>query len=195
MSDTEILISQIINAIIADAVNNYIKLHTPAPNPNNFRDVHAEYDNKYVHNITTKYTLDEKKIKFELLLNELKDLNEVNEVNENKEEKSNEDLEEKNSTKIPKENKINLDLRGIITVINDTQKPQNFDNINNLYADDVLIEIINTLDILSALDLENYIKNSVYLNIIEQMNDMITLGSCAQGRTNRLMQIYKSLLE
>lgn len=160
-NEIEIIISQIIESIINDAVTNYIKITTV--DTNNFRDVHTEYDSKYTHDICTKYTIQEKKDKFNILINEMQSLH--------------------------------LDLRGIQTVINDSQTPSNFDTINNLYADDVLIEIINVLEILSALDENNFNRISIYKNIIEQMNDMITLGSCPQGRTNRLMQIYKSLLE
>jgi len=84
--------------------------------------------------------------------------------------------------------KLNYISQGLILVINDTETNNNFDNITNIYADDILINII--LSIMSN-NLDD--KISIIKLINEQMDDMYNTGRCPQGRTTRLYQIYIGL--
>lgn len=79
-------------------------------------------------------------------------------------------------------------LDGIKLVVDSIQKEENYDNINKLYADDILYEICVKL-LNSPKDI---IRDTIDI-IAEQMDDMYKLGQCAQGRTTRLIQIYKCL--
>ena len=79
-------------------------------------------------------------------------------------------------------------IHGLQKVISDIETEANFDRTSDLKADDVLIEIVNLLE-----NTDKDTKSCVFLNLLEQMNDMLTSGPCPQGRTNRLMQIYKFL--
>jgi hypothetical protein len=78
--------------------------------------------------------------------------------------------------------KTNDGKRGLRLIINDIQKPANYDTTNQMYADDVLIEIYKLLD-----------KTDVIEYLEEQISDMYTSGQCPQGRVIRLYQIYSSL--
>lgn len=66
--------------------------------------------------------------------------------------------------------------------------PQNYDPSNKYYVDDILIEILEILE-------NNKDVDSIFLKflIFEQMNDMIRLGPCIQGRAHRLFQIYNAI--
>ena len=79
-------------------------------------------------------------------------------------------------------------IGGLKLVIGDTQQYPNFDPRNNIYADDILAEICVMLVEMNEND-----RNDVLKNILEQMSDMYLLGRCPQGRSTRLIQIYKSL--
>lgn len=79
-------------------------------------------------------------------------------------------------------------INGIKLVINNTQQQPNFDRVNCIYADDILAEI--------CVKLINTPENNridTLKNIAEQMADMYRLGQCPQGRSTRLIQIYKYL--
>jgi len=65
-------------------------------------------------------------------------------------------------------------------IMDDIGKPSNFDNTNNLIADDIMYLICLKLD-----------KDMLPI-FIEQLNDMNT-GLCPQGRCIRLAQIYQCL--
>jgi hypothetical protein len=84
--------------------------------------------------------------------------------------------------------KLTESTNGLQRVINDTETNFNFDMKNNLKADDILIEIIELLE-----NGDKDVKLTVYTNLLEQMNDMLNLGQCQQGRINRLIQIYNFL--
>ena len=75
-------------------------------------------------------------------------------------------------------------IMGLELIMKDTQRLSNCDNINKVYADDILAEIIVTIQ------KNPEIQPDIIKNIIEQMGDMYCLGRCSQGRTSRLFQIY-----
>ena len=79
-------------------------------------------------------------------------------------------------------------LRAINLVIKDAQLPPNYDNTNQVFADDVLAELLNLI-----ISMESG-NQKIFLGIIkEQLEDMLLLGQCPQGRTGRLLQLYSSL--
>ncbi len=71
-------------------------------------------------------------------------------------------------------------------IINDIDMPGNHSPPDNLYADIILINIIT-----DRFFIDN--RTTLIGALQEQLSDIITSGQCAQGRTNRLMQIYLSL--
>lgn len=88
--------------------------------------------------------------------------------------------------------RINIPLtaiQGVELVINNTGSSRNYDPINKVSADDILAEICWILvDREGREDITDYL-----LLLSEQMSDMYRLGQCPQGRSLRLIQIYKSL--
>ncbi len=71
-------------------------------------------------------------------------------------------------------NKINQNIR----------QPPNYDRTNNTYADDILYlvckKIAETKD------------TNILVYLAEQLSDIITSGSCAQGRNTRVFQVLFS---
>jgi hypothetical protein len=73
----------------------------------------------------------------------------------------------------------------------------NFDETNNMYADDIMAEIC------SYIMKESYSENKeriedvkkIISNINEQLSDMFLTGRCSSGRVIRLWQIYYSITE
>ncbi len=136
-------------------------------NPNTFIDVHT-FDGQWSHNITTRFDKHEKVIFFNWLIIYAKTL--------------------------PPEILSSLDMHssvmGLRLVIENTQSSSNFDPINKVYADDILSEIC---DKLVASD-DQELRQDAVRGILEQMSDMFKLGQCPQGRSSRLIQIYKTLM-
>lgn len=122
---------------------------------NSFFDVHL-FDGNWVHNITTRFTREEKCILFDWILFQI--------------------------------NELSVKSMGLELVIQKTQQYDNFDQKNNVYADDVLVEICSKL-----IKLKNEDRVDILKLLIEQMNDMYILGQCPQGRTTRLFQLYNSM--
>jgi|LakMenE01Jun11ns_1017448.scaffolds.fasta_scaffold9810697_2 hypothetical protein len=83
---------------------------------------------------------------------------------------------------------INYISPGLLLIIDDTRKINNLDTYTNVYADDILI---NILLVIMNKTVEN--KISIIKLINEQMDDMFNTGRCPQGRTTRLYQIYTGL--
>jgi hypothetical protein len=78
-------------------------------------------------------------------------------------------------------------LSNITTVVNSYQHPTNFDQTNNIHADDLLyILAIEWAHIPDKLDL----ANELYI----QFSDMST-GMCSQGRVSRLGNIANVFIE
>lgn len=75
----------------------------------------------------------------------------------------------------------------------------NYDNTNDMYADDIMAEICDYIIKESYVQddskREEKIKDikSIIMSIDEQLSDMYNTGTCAQGRVIRLYQIYKSI--
>lgn len=67
-----------------------------------------------------------------------------------------------------------------IELIIDSNK--NYDEKNDIHADDLLYWILNRID-------QSDNKKDLYTVLIEQLSDIITRGSCSQGRTSRLLQV------
>lgn len=130
---------------------------------NSFENVHV-FDGKWTHNIKTETKLEDKCLIFNNLYQELKNLG-----------------VESNS------------LNGLILVIENTQKSSNFDSVNNVYADDILVEICKKIFYPFKSDISDDKKKDVLTNIAEQLSDMYQLGRCPQGRSTRLIQIYNFL--
>ena len=76
-------------------------------------------------------------------------------------------------------------LQGLILIVENTQGSSNFDPVNNIYADDLLVEICKKISNSSE-------THDILVNIAEQLGDMYNLGQCPQGRTTRLYQLYLS---
>lgn len=140
-----------------------------------FRDVHV-YDGKWSHDIKTEVSIQEKCELFNSLYQEIKTIG--NGVD------------------------VSSALKGLVLVVENTQRPSNFDPANNIYADDILVEICKmiTIDKLvttkvgtsldeSRPELSEKMYDSL-MNVAEQLGDMYNLGQCPQGRSTRLIQIY-----
>ena len=127
------------------------------------KNVHS-YDGGIIKfNIKTKYTFDEKVAEFK----KLKSL-----------------FDEKIADKVDK--KMYLQgIKGINFIENDIQTKKNFSKKDNVYADDILMEIC-----LKINNFQDDKLNDILINIIEQMFDMLKMGRCSSGRVIRLIQIY-----
>lgn len=121
-------------------------------------DVHT-FDGQWSHDITTKFSLKDKIVAFNILYNDVKKIT----------------------------HNIN-DTSGLLLIMKDSQKISNYDSVNKLYADDILVEIFKKLIKLPKEDRIDMTKI-----LIEQTQDMFNLGQCASGRVTRLFQIYKCL--
>ena len=126
---------------------------------NTFRDVHF-YDYKWEHEfrITTKYSISHKVHLYNWL--------------------------------IPLSNEWGTSngRLGLRLVMGDTQKPPNCDQANNVYADDILCELLCVAQTLNLVQQKELV---VFLD--EQLADMIiTNGCCPQGRAQRLIQVYQA---
>jgi hypothetical protein len=79
-----------------------------------------------------------------------------------------------------------IGIQGLQAISNSIQTAANYDPSNNWYADDILAEI--------CLMLEQFynqeVINSFHDLLVSQMNEMLTGGSCSQGRCTRLIQVY-----
>ncbi len=62
-------------------------------------------------------------------------------------------------------------------ILNSIQQPGNYDNTNNVYADDLLMYLC-TLNLNDMIDI-----------ITEQLADVVISGRCPQGRCTRLIQL------
>lgn len=84
--------------------------------------------------------------------------------------------------------KLSVDTaRQAVNIIsNDIDTKNNYSNSDNLYADVILVNILS--DKFFNENISTLIKP-----LEEQLSDIVTSGQCAQGRTNRLMQIYLTL--
>lgn len=90
---------------------------------------------------------------------------------------------------------------GLDLIINSIGQHSNYDNKNDVFADDILVELCLLLaDTKRKEMLENKEEKKegketsadIINNISEQMKDMNLLGQCPQGRTTRLWQLYTS---
>jgi hypothetical protein len=76
-------------------------------------------------------------------------------------------------------------LKGLVTIIDDIGLRANYDTENSVWAEDILVEILKKT---IGSSLEN--RRDILINISEQLADMYRLGSCPQGRSTRLYQLY-----
>lgn len=123
-----------------------------------FQNIH-EYDGKWGHNIKTTTSLEDKCIIFNSLYQDMKNLGVES-----------------------------TSLQGLILVVENSQKQSNFDPINKIYSDDILVEICKKM-----VDASAEKRHDTLVNISEQLSDMYNLGQCSQGRSTRLIQIYNYL--
>ncbi len=134
-------------------------------NPNNFPDIHAVSDGKmYKYGIRTRYTISEKNIFFDCFMNAIN---------------------------MHADKRVKMyGIHGLKIIRMDAQRPQNYQSIDDVYADDVLAEICSLLS--HEQDVE-VLKTSIDI-FCEQMFDMLaTNGTCPSGRANRMIQIYMFL--
>jgi hypothetical protein len=68
-------------------------------------------------------------------------------------------------------------------IIEDINKNPNYSGSDLQRADDILFHIC--MKIFAEKD-----QNTIITNLAEQLSDIVTSGSCPQGRVNRLMQLY-----
>lgn len=124
-------------------------------NPDTFIDIHR-FDGLWSHDIKTTTSLEDKCILFNALYQDMRNLGVES-----------------------------TSLRGLILVVENAQKPSNFDPANKIYSDDILVEICKKMANASAEK-----QHDTLVNIAEQLSDMYNLGQCPQGRSTRLIQIY-----
>lgn len=72
-------------------------------------------------------------------------------------------------------------IQAISKINQDIHKPPNHDKTNDIYADDILYLICKRIDETKDLDILVYLA--------EQLSDIITSGSCPQGRSTRVFQV------
>ena len=77
---------------------------------------------------------------------------------------------------------------GIDLIIEDINQRGNYENYSDLFADDILVAIIEKLKNLNTED-----KTKIVKLVIEQIDDMEKYGRCPSGRVTRLIQIYNAL--
>jgi len=76
-----------------------------------------------------------------------------------------------------------LSIQGAHIILANIGNMANYDSTNHKYADDILVLLSMHMD-----------KDADLLPLVEeQLQDMLQLGQCAQGRTTRLWQLYVSL--
>ena len=80
--------------------------------------------------------------------------------------------------------KNNIAIAGVHMIIANIGHDANMDNTNRKSAEDILVKLTQYV---TQCD-ESFIEL-----IEEQMEDMVHLGQCAQGRTTRLWQLYCSI--
>jgi len=96
-------------------------------------------------------------------------------------------------------------INGIQLILNSIQSPANFDHSNNIYSDDLLIEICLILEEMLnnknfkipqiTTELGKFKEEDFYKMLEEQMYDMFATGQCPQGRSTRLKQLYEYMIE
>lgn len=100
---------------------------------------------------------------------------------------------------------LDQDAKNGLSLIISNEGNKNYDNSNDMYADDILAEICEyiikeTDDVAGEEDEKGEEKErkerlkdvkNIIENINEQLKDMFLTGQCAQGRTIRLWQILK----
>ena len=77
---------------------------------------------------------------------------------------------------------------GLDLIVNSIGQSNNYDSTNLVYADDVLANIVEYLQIVKPVDYTAF--ESTMNGVIEQTMDMFHSGQCASGRTIRLIQIW-----
>jgi len=76
-----------------------------------------------------------------------------------------------------------ISVQGAHMILANMGMPANYDSTNTKYAEDILV--------LLSIHIE---KDADLLPLVEeQLQDMVQLGQCAQGRTTRLWQLYTSI--
>lgn len=127
--------------------------------------VHRESDGKiYKYGITTRFSINDKKNLIDCLIQVVRD-------------RANPQVRE-------------YGIRGLEVIRNDAGTQPNYQNIDGLFADDILCEIC---DIISEVD-DDEVINTAINHIAEQMRDLITTnGWCSSGRVGRLIQCYMIL--
>lgn len=77
-------------------------------------------------------------------------------------------------------------VRAVNIIIKGIGNPSNFDSTNNLCVDDILYQICLYLKLIEY-------DPEILPIITEQLADIVTSGSCSQGRCTRLFQVYLAL--
>lgn len=126
-------------------------------------DVH-QYDGQIAnHDIKTRYTLETKNDIFKTLIHIINEL--------------------------AQDNVKSYGINGVNMIMKDAQSISNYDNTNNVYADDILMEICNLISILHE---DKELITTLTNTLCEQFYDLyITNGFCAVGRVCRIYQIYR----
>lgn len=76
-----------------------------------------------------------------------------------------------------------ISIQGAHMILANIGNSANYDSTNNKYAEDILV--------LLSMHIE---KDADLLPLVEeQLQDMVHLGQCAQGRTTRLWQLYTAI--
>lgn len=86
---------------------------------------------------------------------------------------------------------VNFGINGLKLIYNDIGTPNNYQHIDDINAETVLVEIYNMIK--NETDIE--IIDTAINHICEQMKDMLLTGTCPNGRSNRLMFIYFYLFD
>jgi len=130
-----------------------------------FPDIHRVSDGKlFKYGITTRYSPDDKR---KIILS-LKDL-----------------VAERANPEIQKFGIIGLQL-----IAQDAGAAPNWQGADQLFADDILVEICHLISLCN----DDEVINTAVNHLSEQMSDMIrTSGTCPSGRVNRCIQVYMVL--
>ena len=179
---------------------------TDSSNPNRWMDVHLTDRHLKFYNIRTTKPLEIKNKLFLWLLTKVNRLQ----------------LQQQRQHNMQAQQRFNEGVTGLRIVITDTQLRPNYDDSNEMWADDILAEICEKLiSIKMGTEEQRDRGNDDPVNeeprercapvgkredwkectysiiglLLEQMSDMIrTNGTCPSGRVTRLIQVYHAVL-
>ena len=131
----------------------------------NFPDIHGVSDGKLIkYNIFTRYSVEVKKKIIDCLIKLV-------------DERANDSVKY-------------YGIKGLTLIRDESGMSTNYQSVDNLLADDILVEI----SILLSDESDDEVIDTCINHLCEQMCDMIrTSGYCPSGRVNRVFQVFMIL--